>query len=57
MDKITLTVVGKRCVYLNDHRVAGSKPYVSENLPEHSFQITMQDILSALPMLTLRGQA
>ena len=52
--KIELCVVGKRCVYLNDYRIAGGKPYVSEGLPEHSFTITVQDILSAMPMLQLR---
>lgn len=31
-DKVELVVVGKRCVYLNDYRLAGNKPYVSENL-------------------------
>lgn len=54
-DKIDVTVVGRRCVYLNDFRIAGSKPYVSENLPQHSFTITVGDVLMAMPMLTLKG--
>lgn len=49
---IDLTIVGKRCVYLNDYRIAGGKPYVSENLPQHSFEVTVEDILAAMPMLT-----
>ena len=26
--QITVDVVGTRCVYLNNHRIAGGKPYV-----------------------------
>lgn len=46
--KVTITVVGRRCVYINDYRVAGGKPYVSENLPQHSFTINEDEILYAL---------
>jgi hypothetical protein len=52
--KIELTVVGTRCVYLNDHRIAGSKPYVSENLSQHSFMVSIDEILAALPMLQVK---
>ena len=45
--KIEICVVGKRCVYINDFRVAGGKPYVSENLPQHSFHVRAQDIFEA----------
>lgn len=57
--EIELVVVGQRCVYLDDYRIAGSKPYVSENLPQHSFKIKVQDVLNALPELSaaLRAQA
>ena len=48
---VELTVVGRRCVYLNDHRIAGGKPYVSENLPQHSFNVKVGEILNALPEL------
>ena len=46
--KIELVVVGKRCVYLNDFRIAGGKPYVSENLPQHSFSVKISDVLHAI---------
>lgn len=49
--EVELTVVGSRCVYLNDHRIAGSKPYVSENLPQHSFQVRVGEIINAIPAL------
>ena len=52
---IEITVVGKRCVYINDYRVAGGKPWVSENLPQHSFNVTLKDILDALPRKTVRA--
>lgn len=45
--KIEICVVGKRCVYINDFRVAGGKPYVSENLPQHLFHVLAQDIFEA----------
>ncbi len=44
---IQITVVGKRCVYINDYRVAGGKPYVSEELPSHDLNTTLGEILSA----------
>lgn len=46
--EVEITVVGRRCVYINDYRVVGGKPYVSENLPSHSFKCTVKDILDAL---------
>lgn len=46
---IEIVVVSKRCVYINDYRVAGDKPYVSENLPQHSFTVSVQQIINALP--------
>ena len=46
--KIEITVVGSRCVYVNDTRVAGNKPYVSENLPQWSFTVDEDEILRAL---------
>lgn len=55
--EIELTVVGQRCVYLNDYRIAGGKPYVSENLPQHTFKLRMSDILSAIPELARHRQA
>jgi hypothetical protein len=31
--KIEITIVGKRCIYINDYRVQGGKSYVSQSLP------------------------
>ncbi len=47
---IEITVVGSRCVYINDYRVAGSKPYVSENLPHQTFRANLEDILDAFAL-------
>lgn len=44
---VEVCVVGKRCVYLNDYRIAGGKPYVSEGLPEFTLTATLSDIVSA----------
>lgn len=46
---IDVDVVAKRCVYINDFRVAGSKPYVSEGLPSHQFKTTLANVLNAFP--------
>jgi hypothetical protein len=40
-------VMGKRCVYIDSHRVAGGKPYVSEKLPYHTFKTTLGEVLEA----------
>ena len=45
--KIEICVVGKRCVYINDYRVAGGKPYAGESLPQHSFHVRTKDIFEA----------
>jgi len=44
---ITVDVVGDRCIYLNNHRIVGSKPYYSENLPQRSTKLTVRDALAA----------
>jgi len=49
--KVEIVVVGQRCVYINDYRVAGRKPYVSENLPQHSFWVDPSEIIRALGAL------
>lgn len=36
-----------RCIYINDHRVVGGKPYVSENLPHHFFEVDAERLESA----------
>jgi hypothetical protein len=47
---IEIIVVGNRCVYINDYRVAGRKPYASENLPQQTFRATLADILDAFAL-------
>lgn len=44
---IAVQVVGRRCVYVNDYRVAGGKPYYSENLPNQRFNTTVRQALDA----------
>jgi hypothetical protein len=53
--QITIDIVGKRCVYINDHRVVGGKPYESENLPTDSRTLTIRDVLSAFSDEQLRA--
>ena len=43
-----MVIVSKRCVYLNDYRIAGWKPYVSENLPQHRFRVSADDLARAV---------
>ena len=38
---------GIRCVYLNDHRIAGAKPYISENLPQTEYYVTLKELKAA----------
>ena len=47
---IEIVVVGKRAVYINDTRVAGRKPYVSENIPEIVFSAKFTDIFDAFSL-------
>lgn len=44
---VEVSVVGRRCVYLNNYRIAGGKPYHSENLPTHELTATLGDIINA----------
>lgn len=44
---IDVQVVGARCVYINDFRVAGGKPYVSEGLSSHNLKTTLSSVLGA----------
>ena len=44
---VEVYVVAKRCVYVNDYRIAGSKPYYSENLPSHTLMTKLGDVLAA----------
>lgn len=53
--QITIDIVGKRCVYINDYRVVGGKPYVSESLPTDSRKLTVRDVLEAFSNEQLRA--
>lgn len=51
---ISVDVVARRCVYVNDFRIAGGKPYVSENLPSHTLKTTLGDVLRAFNPADIR---
>jgi hypothetical protein len=44
---VEVSVVGRRCVYVNNYRVAGGKPYLSENLPSHDLMTSLGEVLDA----------
>ena len=52
---VEVCVVGRRCVYINNFRVAGGKPYVSENLPSHTLTATLGDVLKAFTEKEIRA--
>lgn len=45
--EVEVDVVARRCVYVNCHRIAGGKPYVSENLPSHTLKTKLGNVLDA----------
>jgi hypothetical protein len=45
--EVVVNVVARRCVYVNNYRIAGGKPYVSENLPSHTLETKLGDVLDA----------
>ena len=45
--EVEVSFVGDRCVYLNNYRIAGGKPYHSENLPYRAKMTTVREALSA----------
>ena len=57
MAKFDLTVVldkkHVRCVYLNNFRIVGSKPYISENLEYKHHEFTIEDLRRAFPELEI----
>ena len=55
-ENVEIVIVGKRCVYINDYRVAGAKPYVSENLPQHSFIVPRDEIIRALGLQAIAAK-
>lgn len=55
-DKVVeVMVVAKRCVYVNDRRIAGGKPYYSENLPSHTLRTKLGDVLNAFTDKEIRA--
>lgn len=52
---VEIDVVARRCVYINNYRVAGGKPYVSENLPSHTLKTTLGDVLQAFSDSEIRA--
>lgn len=56
--KYRLTVVTiqdvVRCVYVNDHRIVGSKPYVSEGGEYRDFFFTLDELRRAFPGLEIK---
>lgn len=46
----TITIVGSRCIYINDHRSWGGKPYVSESLPYTERKVTVRDLTDAFSL-------
>lgn len=53
--EIEVSIVAKRCVYVNDYRIAGSEPYVSEGLPSHSIKTTLPERESGASGVSCRG--
>ena len=52
---IEITVVGRRCVYINNYRSAGGKPHVSENLPSFEHKTTIGEVLAAFTEKQIRA--
>lgn len=44
---IEIRIVGKRCIYINDYRVQGNKPYDSENITTEVRKTTVREVLEA----------
>lgn len=46
--EVILTIVEDTCVYLNDYRIQGRKPYVSEFKPQKHINVKVKNILDSL---------
>lgn len=44
---IFIDIVGNRCIYINNYRVQGNKPYMSEHIPQDSRMTTVRKVLNA----------
>jgi hypothetical protein len=53
--KVEVCVVARRCVYVNNRRIAGSKPYISEGLPSHTLKTTLGKVLDAFTEKEIRA--
>ena len=57
MKTFTMTVVTinnrLRCVYVNNYRLVGSKPYVSEGGDYKKMEFTLDNLRSAFPQLEI----
>lgn len=54
-EKITIRTVANRCVYLHDHRVVGSEPYTTENLPQKEWETSVRSALQAFSVTQLES--
>lgn len=52
---VEVDIVARRCVYVNQRRIAGGKPYVSENLPSHTLKTTLGEVLDAFTEKQIRS--
>lgn len=53
--EITIDIVADRCIYINNHRVQGDKPYHSENLPTKTKKVSVRDIMDAFSETEIRA--
>lgn len=56
-EEIPLTVIiiknKLRCIYINDYRIVGEKPYVSEGGTYINLDFTLDDLRTAFPELNI----
>ncbi len=54
--QLTIVTIEKRlrCIYLNDYRIIGSKPYVSEGGDYDNHEFTLEDLRHAFPQLEIK---
>lgn len=53
--EVEITIVGERCVYINNYRVEGGKPYYSENLPQKTKTTAMRKIFDAFSVEEIKA--
>lgn len=46
--KVEISIVHDRCIYINDYRIVGNKPYSSENLKTTNYFVDTNKILDQL---------